>query len=120
MLVVSAVWVKLIRFDKTSLVTTARGKQKDHRRTLWDSNTSDIDISKGSTNTKVHRRIKAQYLFDRTRKDHKQIRYIQIISVLTKIVKEQDKKMRELEEKLGELSTNNTRFLIRFRPAWSN
>jgi hypothetical protein len=35
-------------------------------------------------------------------KDHKQIRYIEIISVLTKIVKEQqDKKIRELERKIG-------------------
>ena len=34
-------------------------------------------------------------------RDHKQIRYIEIISVLTKIVKEQDKKIRELERKIG-------------------
>ena len=34
-------------------------------------------------------------------KDHKQIRHIEIISVLTKIVKEQDKKIRELERKIG-------------------
>jgi hypothetical protein len=66
MLVVSAVWVKSIRLDETRRVTAARGKQKDHSCTLWDSNTSYIDICESRTDAKVNWRIKAQYLFDHT------------------------------------------------------
>src|SRR5215813_1839321 len=60
----SKIRVKAVGIRKASRITTARGEQEHHVRTLWDGDTSYIDIGESCTSDIVYWRLIAQHLLD--------------------------------------------------------
>src|SRR5215469_4401011 len=64
MLIFCTVRVKAVGIRKASRITTARGEQEHQGRTLWDVDTSYIDIGESCTRDIAYWRLIAQHLLD--------------------------------------------------------